>query len=166
MSPSDRLVQAVRRASSVREVAERAGVPRRSVQSLLDGHIPSLDRAAAIAAALGLELTIGPPRGPRAVPEGPPAAPSAPAPGAESGADAGRRTAPGDVAGVPVEDRRLAEMLAVLADEFEALNPRGQESLCTRFWAAYPDLRERALAGQGRRLARLAGDLGARGRDR
>ena len=146
--------------------ARQAGLPRDAIRSVFRGHPPSLERAAAIAAALGLELTIGPPRGPRAVPEGPPAAPSAPAPGADSGDVAGRSTAPGDVAGVPVEDRRLAEMLAVLADEFEALNPRGQESLCTRFWAAYPDLRERALAGQGRRLARLAGGLGARDRDR
>ena len=75
--------------------------------------------------------------------------------------DAGRSTLPGDVAGVPVADRRLAEMLAVLADEFEALDARGQESLTLRFWGLHPDLRERLLARQGRRLARLAGGLGA-----
>ena len=60
----------------------------------------------------------------------------------------------------PVPDRRIAEALAVLADEYEALNPRGRESLLMRFWAAYPDLRERRSLGQGRRLARLAGDRG------
>ena len=46
----------------MREVAEAAGVPRRSVQGVLDGHIPSLTRAADICSALGLELRIGPPR--------------------------------------------------------------------------------------------------------
>lgn len=90
--------------------------------------------------------------------------PMRPGPRPISAADA--PSAPADVAGVPVEDRRLAEMLAVLADEFEALNERGQESLCTRFWHAHPDLRERALARQGRRLARLAGDFGAGGPSR
>ena len=31
----------------------------------------------------------------------------------------------------------------MLADEYEALNARGRESLLMRFWAAHPDLRER-----------------------
>ena len=42
------------------EVARASGVPRRSVQSVLDGHVPSLVRAAKICDALGLELYIGP----------------------------------------------------------------------------------------------------------
>ena len=44
-----------------------------------------------------------------------------------------------------VTDPRIAEALAVLADEYEALNARGRESLLMRFWAAHPDLRERSL---------------------
>ncbi len=71
--------------------------------------------------------------------------------------DAGRSTSPGDVAGVPVADRRLAEMLAVLADEFETLDARGQESLTLRFWGLHPDLRERGCS-----LARVVAWLGWR----
>lgn len=73
-----------------------------------------------------------------------PAAPAAP----ESGPGAALE---------PVPDRRIAEALAVLADEYEALNPRGRESLLMRFWAAYPDLRERE-----RSLARVVDWLGWR----
>ena len=61
----------------------------------------------------------------------------------------------------PVTDPRIAEVLAVLADEYEALDARGRESLLLRFWALNPDLRERAAARQGPRLARLAGGGGA-----
>jgi len=43
-------------------IAKSAGIPRRSVQSILDGKVPSLTRAESIAAALGLEFYIGPPR--------------------------------------------------------------------------------------------------------
>ena len=62
MSPSEQLVAALRAAPSIPEVATRSGIPRRTVQGLLDGHIPSVDRAAEICRALGLDLTIGPPR--------------------------------------------------------------------------------------------------------
>lgn len=55
-----------------------------------------------------------------------------------------------------VKDRRLAEMLAALADEFEELNERGREALLIRFWDAHPDLRQRSEDGQGRRVAGLA----------
>ena len=139
----------------------KAGSPH-VIRDMRRGHIPSINRLQRLCTALGLELTIAPVRsGPRPIPDAHSAAP-----GAASGAGGKRSTSPADVAGVPVEDRRLAEMLAVLADEFEALNERGQESLCTRFWHAHPDLRERALARQGRRLARLAGDFGAGGPSR
>ena len=56
------ILAAALQGASVREVAARAGVPRRSVQGLLEGHVPSVDRAERICAALGLELYIGPPR--------------------------------------------------------------------------------------------------------
>ena len=48
---------------SVRAVALRAGIPIRSVNSMLEGHIPSVERAVQVAAAVGLEFYIGPPRG-------------------------------------------------------------------------------------------------------
>lgn len=115
MRPSDQLAQYIRRAPSVREVGERAGVPRRSVQGLLDGHIPSLDRAAAIAAALGLELYIGPPRD--SAPPAPVAPPPPPLP-------------------VPVRDRALAELLAAIVRRWESLPPAEQGYLVADLWAA------------------------------
>ena len=42
--------------------------------------------------------------------------------------------------GVPVADRRLAGMLAALADEYEAMNARGRDSLAARFDIAFPEL--------------------------
>ena len=47
---------------SVRAAARRAGLPVRSVQGILEGHIPSIERAAAVADALGLDFYVGPPR--------------------------------------------------------------------------------------------------------
>ena len=61
---------------------------------------------------------------------------------------------PGEVVVVP--DRRLAEVLAVLADTFEDYNPSARRDLIARFWIAFPELKERADSGVGRRLARLA----------
>ena len=149
------------RGLSVRAAERQAGMPQRSIQAVLDGHMPHLDRAAAIADALGLELTIAPVRpGPRPVPD----APSTAAPGADSGAGAGGSTSPAAVpaapAGVAVErvsDPRLAEVLAVLADTFDALDPAGRELLLAHFWATHPALRERE-----RRLARVLDWLGWR----
>ena len=42
---------------------------------------------------------------------------------------------------MPVKDRRLAEILALLADEWEALNPHGRAQLAARFETAFPELR-------------------------
>ena len=47
---------------SARAAALNAGLPVRSVQGVLEGHSPSLERAQEICEALGLELYIGPPR--------------------------------------------------------------------------------------------------------
>ncbi len=47
---------------SVRFAAISAGLPVRSVQGILEGHIPSIERAAEVASALGLEFYVGPPR--------------------------------------------------------------------------------------------------------
>ena len=56
------ILAAALKGASVREVAARSSVPRRTVQGVIDGHIPSVNRAEQICAALGLELYIGPPR--------------------------------------------------------------------------------------------------------
>ena len=67
-SQHDRLVSILRdvleiRGESVRSVALRAGIPVRSLQGVFEGKTPSIDRAAQICAALGLQFYIGPPRG-------------------------------------------------------------------------------------------------------
>ena len=159
------------RGQSVRAAERLAGMPQRSIQAVLEGHIPSLDRAAAIASALGYELTIRPrepaPDSPyvsrnpaksarfRRVtpePEAPDFAASTPGPGPGPG--------PGPAPGETFErvaDRHVAEILAAFADEYDAADGRTREALRIRFWHAYPDLRERAAARTGPRLARLAG---------
>ena len=48
---------------SARSIARRAGLPLRAIQNIVEGHQPSLDRAAKICNVLGLEAYIGPPRG-------------------------------------------------------------------------------------------------------
>ena len=63
-NPSERIANALRKADSVARVARVAGVPKRSVQNVLDGAVPSVDRAEEICRALGLEFYIGPPRAP------------------------------------------------------------------------------------------------------
>ena len=50
------------REPSIRAFARRAGLPSRSVQSYLDGKQPTVNRAAEICRALGLEFYVGPPR--------------------------------------------------------------------------------------------------------
>ena len=54
---------------SVRAVAINGGLPIRSVQGILEGHVPSIERAAEICEALGLEFYIGPRRDEAATPE-------------------------------------------------------------------------------------------------
>lgn len=61
MKPSEHLVGALRAAPSIASVARSANLPTRTVQSIHDGTIPSLDRASKLCDALGLELYIGPP---------------------------------------------------------------------------------------------------------
>ena len=51
-----------RQGLSIRSVALRGSLPVRSVHSTLTGHVPSIERAAEVADALGLEFYIGPPR--------------------------------------------------------------------------------------------------------
>ena len=47
---------------SVRSAANQANIPARSLQNVLDGKVPSINRAEEICRALGLELHIGPAR--------------------------------------------------------------------------------------------------------
>ena len=120
------------------------------------GHPPSLERAAQIAAALGLELYIGPPRGVSGASKAPSEFVSR-APGDKFAAPG---APPGGASGVALErvaDLAIAELLAALADEYEALNARGRESLLARFWGLHPDLRERE-----RRRVRVVAWLGWR----
>ena len=47
----------------MRQAALRAGLPVRSVQGILEGHVPSIERAAKVARALGICFYIGAPEG-------------------------------------------------------------------------------------------------------
>lgn len=105
---------------------------------MLEGHSPTICRAFDICAALGLEFYIGPPRQ-----EGAAAVPPPPAPADPEGI-------------APVADREIEAVIAVLADEYEELDQARRAGLLTRFWSFFPDLRERAVAREGRRLSRLA----------
>ena len=136
-----RALQAHKAASgeSYRSVAARAGVPTRSLTAILQGHAPSVDRAADICAALGLEFYIGPPRTPAA---GAPAPPRKPA---------------DEPAFAPAEDPDFAAVVAALADEYPANNDRGRRSLIARFWALFPELRGGKAGREVRRLARRWG---------
>ena len=64
METHDKFVQAIREKLareniSVRQAALRAGLPVRSVQGILEGHVPSIERAAEVARALGICFHIG-----------------------------------------------------------------------------------------------------------
>ena len=117
------VVKAGLAAASVPEVARISGIPRRTVQGVLDGHVPSLTRAAKICQALGLELYIGPPRPYESVKQ-PPLSQI--------------EVRPGGV--VPVTDRRLMELLAALADHYEALNKAGRVALVEQMTHLFPCL--------------------------
>ncbi|MCY4003428.1 MAG: hypothetical protein OXF33_06965 [Rhodospirillales bacterium] len=98
-------------------------MPARSLTAILQGHAPSVARAADICDALGLVFYICPPRTPapavRATPEIPLEEP----------------------ASAPAEDPDLASVVAALADKYQTNNDRGRHSLITRFGALFPKLR-------------------------
>ena len=129
---------------SYRSIAMRAGIPVRSLMGILEGHAPSIERAAEVCDAIGQELYIGPPReidDPQSLWHA-----------LDAGNDrVGDRGSTPDVSGVPravlSEDRRLTDIVRVLVDEFEALNEHGRETLTARFWGLFPDLRERSDTG-------------------
>ncbi len=116
--------------------ARESGLPQNSFRYLIEGRKIHVPRLLEICDALGLEFYIGPPH----------AAPQS----IEKKANP-PSTSP---ALTPVKDRDLAELLALLADEWEALNPHGREQLATRFRAAFPELRG------GAALSKVVGWLG------
>ena len=124
---------------SYRSIAMRAGIPVRSLMGILEGHAPSIERAAEVCDAIGLELYIGPPR------EIGDSQPSQHAPDAGNDRVRDRSSTP-DVSGIVCtalsEDRRLTDIVQVLVDEFEALNEHGRTTLAARFWGLFPDLKE------------------------
>ena len=66
METHDRFVQVIkeklaRENLSVRAAALRANLPVRSIQAIMEGHVPSIERAAEIAKALGICFHIGVP---------------------------------------------------------------------------------------------------------
>ena len=127
--------------------AKEARLPENSIRYLLDGHEPRAGRLIEICHALGLELYVGPPRKSAAE---------------AAGADPDRIREQGERYGdflpsrpsTPIRDRRLAELITVLAKQWEALNEAGRDALLTRFDIFFPDLRKTA------RLERLVGWLG------
>lgn len=62
MQTASSLLASAIRDATVNGASSASGVPRRSVQSILEGSTPSVDRAQKIATALGLEFYIGKPR--------------------------------------------------------------------------------------------------------
>ena len=152
--PSHRVVAALRTATSVADVARAAGVPKRSVQNVLEGSVPSLDRADEICRALDITLTIGRLRTP---------------PGSRSGRVPNEirdiREPPSPPHFAPpagpferVRDRRLAELLARLADHWETLEP-GERA---RFGGVVAGLLDYAGARGGAEICRVVEWLGWR----
>ncbi len=138
-----------------RRLEATRSLPAWSLRGIMDPsreQAPSVDRAADILTALGYELRIcrreavsaAASKPSRSTLRPPHVDPDAPAPLSGTALET-------------VSDRRLAEILAAVADEWEALNEAGRVSLETRIWTLHPDLRERE-----RRLARVVGWLGWR----
>ena len=84
-----------------------------------------IDTVQAVCDALGLEFYIGPPRG------------AAPAPARSQGNQPLASVRHGLE---PVSDRRLAELLALFADEWESCGEAGRGKLEARFRAYFPEL--------------------------
>ena len=132
-----------RQGTNAFRLAADSGLPQNAVRYLLDRRRIHAPRLIQICDALGLEFYVGPPR---------PAAGDDPQPPDTAG-QSPRPAAPPTSAA----DRRLARVLALLTDEYAALNDHGRESLVTRFEAAFPECRGRRarpgyrLSGAGRR---------------
>lgn len=113
--------------------ARDAGLPRSAIRNAIEGHIPSIARAAEICNALGLEFYIGP-RRPFELKRRAPS-PSKPTESRQVSIPAPRSDiamAPPEPVGDPaterLEHRRLAEAISVLIEEYEALVSRFRSS--------------------------------------
>ena len=119
--------------------AKEAGLPGTAIRHVLEGHEPRISRLAEICDALGLELYVGRPRQPVSVP--PIQSPRV----------------KNDVSGSrPVEDRDLAEVLAVFVDAWESGTERNRGDLLGRFKMAFREERESAASAPGPRVAELS----------
>ena len=115
--------------------AKEARLPENSIRYLLDGHEPRAGRLIEICHALGLELYVGPPR------KGPGETADADSDGIREQRERYGELLPSRPS-TPIRDRRLAELITVLAEQWEALNEAGRDALLTRFDAFFPDLRK------------------------
>ena len=115
----------------LRNLEKRLGLKKWSLRGLMDSdkpQTPSVEKAAEICRALGLELYIGPPRGPADAVNDAPKRPNAPT-GASTPRDSD-----------PVSDRRLEAILAAFAEEWDASDEHGRAALETRFRAYFPEM--------------------------
>ena len=111
----------------VRRYEQDRGLTPWSLRGITDRsrpQVPSIDRAAEICDALGLELCIGPPRSVK----GPPLSQIEP------------RRDPSGSSIVRVSDPRLAEILSELSRHFDLLNDPGREALLVRLDTFFPDI--------------------------
>ncbi len=125
---------------SVRKATLKFGFPARSLQSVLEGHQPSISRVAEICEALGIEFYIGPPRSENTAPQPDPQPADTPKthplPTAQKSVlkEKEYRNSPGPgTALAPVRDKNLARLLAWIIDEWAALNDRGRTRFTSRF---------------------------------
>ena len=151
-----RIVQQRVDAEGLGPLARRTGLGIGQIRSICAGRAPLITTVSQACDALGYELVIRP-RG--AVSDTSPDFSSSVSPIGET--DLKKKSAaeipPPGSAWEPVPDRGIAEILAALADEYEALDAHGRESLRLRFWGLNPDLRERE-----RTAARVVAWLGWR----
>ena len=113
-----------------RATEEKLGLKRWALRGILDSHrpqSPSVDRAAELCAALGLELYIGPPRQPMKS--------TFRAAKVDFGAVDGYARA--------VPDGELAALLAAIRDHWESLNDYGRRDFAANILAASAELRAR-----------------------
>lgn len=117
---------------SVAEVARVGGLPRRSVHNVIEGVVPSVDRADEICRALGISMRIGAALDPivgsamaqsraGSALRSETVTPLRPAGEGSGGSALALEPSAAAPAMEPVRDRLLAELLARLADHWEAL---------------------------------------------
>ena len=116
-----------RRGRTAANVSKEATGQKDAIKQILDGHVPSINRAEKIAQALGLEFYIGPPRE------------------AKSGQMGGSLSTFGDAgeAGpglAPVRDRQLAEVVTALVDHYDRCNEYSRRHFIEEVKSRWPTL--------------------------